>query len=132
MASLRLVSRFLRGPATATIPATGRLFSSAAGHHETPQIELEFVSASSGSDGQYSVEKATAESGEKRLRNIMLDNNIDLYASFRKVVNCGGRGLCGTCMVEKPDSWRLACQTTVGNKENSGKVVVQKMPQTKK
>jgi hypothetical protein len=25
--------------------------------------------------------------------------------------------------VQNPESWRLACQTTVGNKENSGKVV---------
>ncbi|OIT25088.1 protein plastid transcriptionally active 10 [Nicotiana attenuata] len=32
----------------------------------------------------------------------------------------------------KPESWRLACQTIVGNKENSGKVVVQRLPQWKK
>lgn len=25
--------------------------------------------------------------------------------------------------VQKPESWRLACQTIVGNKENSGKVL---------
>lgn len=28
---------------------------------------------------------------------------------------------CG-CFKQKPESWRLACQTIVGNKENSGKV----------
>ncbi|KNA15778.1 hypothetical protein SOVF_095010, partial [Spinacia oleracea] len=33
---------------------------------------------------------------------------------------------------KKPKSWRLACQTIVGNKENSGKVVVQRIPQWKK
>lgn len=27
--------------------------------------------------------------------------------------------------VQKPESWRLACQTIVGNKENSGKVCCQ-------
>ncbi|GAU15146.1 hypothetical protein TSUD_08840 [Trifolium subterraneum] len=49
-----------------------------------------------------------------------------------KLMNCGGGGSCGTCIVEKPESWRLACQTIVGNKENSGKVVVQRIPQWKK
>ncbi|ONL93437.1 2Fe-2S ferredoxin-like superfamily protein [Zea mays] len=65
-----------------------------------------------------------------------------LYRSQGKVMNCDGGGSCGTCIVEiidgkellnertstenrylkkKPDSWRLACQTIVGNKENSGK-----------
>nr|GEW64542.1 photosynthetic NDH subunit of subcomplex B 3, chloroplastic [Tanacetum cinerariifolium] len=68
-------------------------------------------------------------------------------------MNCGGGGSCGTCIVEvvegqellnertntelkylkkKPESWRLACQTIVGNKENSGKVIIQRLPQWKK
>ncbi|RZB68722.1 Photosynthetic NDH subunit of subcomplex B 3, chloroplastic [Glycine soja] len=106
-----------------------------------PEIELEFVG------------KAKAISGEKLLRNIMLDNKIELYATYGKLMNCGGGGSCGTCIVEilegkdllnertntefrylkkKPESWRLACQTIVGNKENSGKVVVQRIPQWKK
>lgn len=92
-------------------------------------------------------------SGEKLLRSIMQDNKIELYAAYGKVMNCGGGGSCGTCIVEildgrellndrtdtenkylkkKPESWRLACQTIVGNKENSGKVVVQRIPQWKK
>ncbi|EXC20788.1 hypothetical protein L484_007370 [Morus notabilis] len=97
----------------------------------------------------------------------MLDDKIELYATYvsqsppnstsrsshGKVMNCGGGGSCGTCIVEiidgrdllnertntelrylkkKPESWRLACQTIVGNKENSGKVVVQRIPQWKK
>ncbi|KAF3447209.1 hypothetical protein FNV43_RR12389 [Rhamnella rubrinervis] len=109
---------------------------------EKPEIELEFIAPKRGNDGSYPVEKVKAESGEKLLRNIMLENKIDVYTTFRKVANCGGRGLCGTCIVEvvdgtdllsertdkerrrlkrKPESWRLACQTMVGNKENSGK-----------
>ncbi|OMO80514.1 hypothetical protein COLO4_24048 [Corchorus olitorius] len=67
-----------------------------------------------GSDGSYPVDKAKAISGEKLLRNIMSENKIELYAAY------------------KPESWRLACQTIVGNKENSGKVVVQRLPQWKK
>ncbi|WVY91869.1 hypothetical protein V8G54_037383 [Vigna mungo] len=121
-----------------------------------PEIDLEFIGPKSGSDGKYPVEKAKAISGEKLLRNIMTDNKIELYATYGKLMNCGGGGSCGTCIVEiiegkdllnertntelrylkkacllslsnslhknKPESWRLACQTIVGNKENSGKV----------
>ncbi|MQL85580.1 hypothetical protein Taro_018100 [Colocasia esculenta] len=118
-----------------------------------PQIELEFVSPKPVADGSYQRQSAVADSGEKLLRNIMLDNKIELYAAYGKVMNCGGGGSCGTCIVEiidgkdllnertateerylkkKPGSWRLACQTIVGNKENSGKVMVQRLPQWKK
>ncbi|KAJ4707975.1 photosynthetic NDH subunit of subcomplex B 3, chloroplastic [Melia azedarach] len=120
---------------------------------ENPEIELEFIGPKAGSDGSYPVDRAKAISGEKLLRNIMLDNKIELYAAYGKAMNCGGGGSCGTCIVEiidgkdllnertntelrylkkKPESWRLACQTIVGNKENSGKVVVQRLPQWKK
>ncbi|OUZ99663.1 2Fe-2S ferredoxin-type domain [Macleaya cordata] len=120
---------------------------------EKPEIELEFIGPKPEGDGTYPVEKASAISGEKLLRNIMVDNKIELYATYGKVMNCGGGGSCGTCIVEiidgndllnertntelrylkkKPESWRLACQTIVGNKENSGKVVVQRLPQWKK
>ncbi|KAL3819056.1 hypothetical protein ACJIZ3_004961 [Penstemon smallii] len=120
---------------------------------EKPEIELEFIGPKPGSDGKYPVERTRAISGDKLLRNIMSDNKIELYAAYGKVMNCGGGGSCGTCIVEiidgkdllnertntelrylkkKPESWRLACQTIVGNKENSGKVVVQRLPQWKK
>uniref|UniRef100_A0A1D1YRN5 Chlorosome protein J n=1 Tax=Anthurium amnicola TaxID=1678845 RepID=A0A1D1YRN5_9ARAE len=118
-----------------------------------PQIELEFVSPKPEADGSYQRQSATVDSGEMLLRNIMLDNKIDLYATYGKVMNCGGGGSCGTCIVQiidgkellnertatenrylkkKPESWRLACQTIVGNKEDSGKVVVQRLPQWRK
>jgi hypothetical protein len=32
-------------------------------------------------------------------------------------------------LLQKPDSWRLACQTIVGDGENSGTVVIQAKPQ---
>ncbi|XP_043700936.1 photosynthetic NDH subunit of subcomplex B 3, chloroplastic [Telopea speciosissima] len=120
---------------------------------EKPEIELEFIGSKPGPDGSYPVERASAISGEKLLRNIMLDNKIELYGTYGKVMNCGGGGSCGTCIVEvidgedllnertntelrylkkKPQSWRLSCQTIVGNKENSGKVVIQSLPQWKK
>ncbi|KAI7747300.1 hypothetical protein M8C21_002971 [Ambrosia artemisiifolia] len=119
----------------------------------TPEIELQFIGPKVGSDGKYPVDRATAVSGEKLLRNIMKDYKLELYGTYGKLMNCGGGGSCGTCIVEvvegkellnertntelkylkkKPESWRLACQTIVGNKENSGKVVIQRLPQQKK
>ncbi|KAF0926249.1 hypothetical protein E2562_022077 [Oryza meyeriana var. granulata] len=110
-----------------------------------PQIDLEFVGPKAGADGSYPVDRAAAASGEKLLRDVMVENKIELYAPYGKVMNCGGGGSCGTCIVEivdgkellnertntenrylkkKPESWRLACQTIVGNKENSGKACV--------
>jgi len=68
------------------------------------------------------------------LREKALQNGIDLYTLKGKLMNCGGYGQCGTCVVEiteglenlsprtdfenkvlrkKPDSYRLACQTLV-------------------
>jgi ferredoxin len=68
------------------------------------------------------------------LRFKALENNIDLYTLTGKLMNCGGYGQCGTCIVEisegmenlsprtevenrklrkKPESYRLACQTLV-------------------
>ena len=68
------------------------------------------------------------------LREKALQNGVDLYTFKGKLMNCGGYGQCGTCIVEivaglenlsqktdfeqrvlrkKPDSYRLACQTLV-------------------
>ncbi|MGB3204993.1 MAG: 2Fe-2S iron-sulfur cluster-binding protein [Crinalium sp.] len=68
------------------------------------------------------------------LREKILQNGIDLYTLKGKLMNCGGYGQCGTCIVEiveglenlsprtefenrklkkKPESYRLACQAMV-------------------
>lgn len=68
------------------------------------------------------------------LRFKALENGIDLYTLMGKMMNCGGYGQCGTCIVEvvegmenlsprtevenrklkkKPATYRLACQTLV-------------------
>jgi ferredoxin len=78
------------------------------------------------------------------LREKSLQNGIDLYTFKGKLMNCGGYGQCGTCIVEivegmenlsertdfeqrmlkkKPDSYRLACQTLV-----NGPVTVKTKP----
>lgn len=84
------------------------------------------------------------ESGEQ-LRAAMIDAKVDLYTTWGKIWSCGGAGQCGTCIVDvvsssdaclsersatevkklkgKPASWRLACQTFVGDGETSGQSV---------
>ncbi|KAM3094875.1 2Fe-2S iron-sulfur cluster-binding protein [Phormidesmis sp. 146-35] len=68
------------------------------------------------------------------LRIKAIEHGIDLYTFKGKLVNCGGYGQCGTCVVEvveglenlsprtdfearklkkKPETYRLACQATV-------------------
>jgi ferredoxin len=68
------------------------------------------------------------------LREKALQNGIDLYTFKGKLMNCGGYGQCGTCIVEivegmdnlsprtevenrklkkKPATYRLACQSLV-------------------
>jgi ferredoxin len=68
------------------------------------------------------------------LREKAVQNQVDLYTFTGKMMNCGGYGQCGTCLVEvvegmsnlsprtevelrklkkKPESYRLACQTLV-------------------
>lgn len=78
------------------------------------------------------------------LRLKALENQIDLYKLVAKVMNCGGNGQCGTCVVEvvegldhlsprttpeerhlkkKPATYRLSCQTKV-----NGDVTVRTKP----
>lgn len=77
-------------------------------------------------------EVVAADGANLRLK--ALENGIDIYKFVGKMMNCGGYGQCGTCIVEvvegmenlsprtdvenrklkkKPDSYRLACQTLV-------------------
>jgi ferredoxin len=81
------------------------------------------------------------------MREKAIQNQIDIYTFKGKLMNCGGYGQCGMCTVEivdgmdnlsprtdfesrklakKPDSYRLACQTTV-----NGAVTVKTKPAKK-
>ncbi|XP_054784157.1 photosynthetic NDH subunit of subcomplex B 3, chloroplastic [Prosopis cineraria] len=119
---------------------------------EPPSIGFAFVSSVLLPDGTPDVQYRTACGGQK-LRNIMMDANIDLYGPYaRPLLNCSGGGTCATCMVEiiegkellsprtdkeneklkrKPKNWRLACQTTVGQADSTGMLVVQQLPEWK-
>lgn len=78
------------------------------------------------------------------LRYKAMENGIDIYTFVGKMMNCGGYGQCGTCVVEivegmenlsprtqveerklrkRPDNCRLACQTLV-----NGPVTVKTKP----
>ena len=82
------------------------------------------------------------------LRYKAMENDIDIYTFVGKMMNCGGYGQCGTCIVEVvdgmgnlsprtevekrklkkyPDSYRLSCQTMV-----NGPVSIRTKPQKKK
>jgi ferredoxin len=68
------------------------------------------------------------------LRLQAMQNNVDIYKLYGKMMNCGGYGQCGCCLVQvtegmenlspktdaenkllkkKPQDYRLACQTLV-------------------
>ncbi|KAF5207118.1 Photosynthetic ndh subunit of subcomplex b 3 protein [Thalictrum thalictroides] len=119
---------------------------------EPPSIDFAFVHSVLLPDGTPDVHIRSACGGQK-LRDIMLDSNIDLYGPYgRPLLNCAGGGTCGTCMVEvvegkellnyrtdkekeilkkKPKTWRLACQTIVGKPDSRGEVVIQQLPEWK-
>ncbi|KAL8113591.1 hypothetical protein AgCh_020790 [Apium graveolens] len=79
---------------------------------EKPIIELEFIGPKAGGDGNYPVDKVRELSGEKVLRSIMEDNKLELYAAYGKLMNCGGGGSCGTCIVEVIDGKDLLSERT--------------------
>ncbi|XP_047332863.1 photosynthetic NDH subunit of subcomplex B 3, chloroplastic [Impatiens glandulifera] len=116
-------------------------------------VKFAFVSSVLLPDGSPDVHFRSACGGPK-LRDIMMDLNIELYGPYsRPLLNCGGGGTCATCLVEvvegkqllsprteiekeklkkKPKNWRLACQTTViGTTESQDLVVIQQLPEWK-
>ncbi|KAJ8756117.1 hypothetical protein K2173_024664 [Erythroxylum novogranatense] len=119
---------------------------------EPPAVHIAFVHSVLLPDGTPDLHFRKACGGQK-LRDIMLDTNVELYGPYgRPLCNCAGGGTCGTCMVEvlegkhllnprtenekeklkkKPKNWRLACQTTVGTPESKGLLVIQQLPEWK-
>lgn len=93
--------------------------------------------------------KEVVASSGANLRIKAIENGIDLYTLMGKMMNCGGYGQCGTCVVEiveglehlsprtaieerrfrnKPENYRLACQVTL----TGGAVTVRTKPTGKK
>ncbi|CAF1934051.1 photosynthetic NDH subunit of subcomplex B 3, chloroplastic isoform X2 [Brassica napus] len=154
-------SSFLRSKHNATRAKTIRAINTAPASQppvaaepddEPPAVDFAFVHSVLLPDGTPDVHWRRACGGQK-LRDIMLDTNIELYGPYSKPLsNCAGVGTCATCMVEivngkellnprtdiekeklkrKPKNWRLACQTNVGNPDSTGLVVIQQLPEWK-
>jgi ferredoxin len=89
-------------------------------------------------------EKEVTAAAGANLRQKALENGIDIYTLKGKLMNCGGYGQCGTCVVNitegaeqlsprtdfenrklkrRPETCRLACQTLV-----NGSVTVETKP----
>lgn len=138
--------------AVGTVPEKHTDQSAKSSEDSPPSVKFAFVSSVLLPDGTPDVHFRSASGGQK-LRDIMLDSNIELYGPYaRPLLNCGGGGTCGTCIVEvvegkeilssrtekekeqlkrNPKNWRLACQTTVGKADSSGLVVIQQLPEWK-
>uniref|UniRef100_A0A0F7CYR5 Photosynthetic NDH subcomplex B 3 n=1 Tax=Erodium texanum TaxID=28960 RepID=A0A0F7CYR5_EROTE len=119
---------------------------------EPPCVDFAFVASVLLPDGTPDMRLRKGVGGQN-LRHFMMESNIELYGPYSRILlNCSGGGSCGTCMVEviegmellsrrtdkekeklkrKPKNWRLACQTTVGNPESRGLLVIQQMPEWK-
>ncbi|XP_068638960.1 photosynthetic NDH subunit of subcomplex B 3, chloroplastic [Aristolochia californica] len=134
--------------AEATAPET----ETTSAEEEPPSVDFAFVGSVLLPDGTPDIHYRSTCGGQK-LRDIMLDNQIDLYGPYKAALNnCAGGGSCGTCLVEvvagkellnrrtekereilkrKPKNWRLACQTIVGQEDSRGEVVIQTLPEWK-
>ncbi|XP_024022551.1 photosynthetic NDH subunit of subcomplex B 3, chloroplastic isoform X2 [Morus notabilis] len=98
-----------------------------------PSVDFAFFSSSLLPDGTPDVLLRRACGGQK-LRDIMLEANIDLYGPY--VIE--GKELLSPRtdkekekLKRKPKNWRLACQTKVGEPDSRGLVVVQQLPEWK-
>ncbi|MBD1825773.1 (2Fe-2S)-binding protein [Cyanobacteria bacterium FACHB-DQ100] len=96
---------------------------------ESPKPAFQSASINFVKEGK---EVVAAQGANLRIKAI--ENQVDLYTFGGKLMNCGGSGQCGTCIVEviegmenlsprtafeerklkkKPASYRLACQALV-------------------
>ncbi|CAL5400042.1 unnamed protein product [Camellia sinensis] len=89
---------------------------------EPPAVNFAFVSFVLLPDGTPDVHFRVACGGQK-LRDIMLDSNIELYGPYsRPLLNCGGGGTCGTCIVEVVEGKELLNPRTDKEKEKLKRV----------
>nr|KJB70435.1 hypothetical protein B456_011G072900 [Gossypium raimondii] len=85
---------------------------------EPPAVDFAFVHSVLLPDGTPDVHFRRACGGQK-LRDIMLDNNMELYGPYgRPLLNCAGGGTCGTCMVEVVEGKELLTPRTDKEKEH--------------
>ncbi|WMV44147.1 hypothetical protein MTR67_037532 [Solanum verrucosum] len=137
------------------VASSERSKEAVAHEEEEACVKFAFVSSVFLPDGTPDVQLRKACGGQK-LRDIMLDANVELYGPYaRPLLNCGGGGTCATCLVEvvegkellnprtdkenenlkrHPKNWRLACQAIVGKPDSRGMFVqmtIQQLPEWK-
>ncbi|MCD7468056.1 putative plastid ribosomal protein l11 [Datura stramonium] len=85
---------------------------------EEASVKFAFVSSVLLPDGTPDVQLRKACGGQK-LRDIMLDANVELYGPYaRPLLNCGGGGTCATCLIEVVEGKELLNPRTDKEKEN--------------
>ena len=45
------------------------------------------------------------------LRGALLDNDVEIYEGIHKLLNCQGKGLCGTCVIDVVEGAGLSDQS---------------------
>ncbi|KAF8407083.1 hypothetical protein HHK36_006208 [Tetracentron sinense] len=91
---------------------------------EPPSIDFAFVTSVLFPDGTPDIHIRSACGGQK-LRDIMLDTNIDVHGPYaRPLLNCGGGGTCGTCIVEVVEGNGLLSARTDKEKEILKRLIV--------
>lgn len=55
------------------------------------------------------------------LRQILVDNDIPLYEGIHNLINCRGKGLCGTCLIEVAEGAEKLSDASTYEKVRAGK-----------
>ncbi|XP_055821804.1 uncharacterized protein LOC129890251 isoform X2 [Solanum dulcamara] len=98
---------------------------------EEAYVKFAFVSSVLLPDGTPDVQLRKACGGQK-LRDIMLDANVELYGPYaRPLLNCGGGGTCATCLVEVVEGKELLNPRTDKENENLKRMTIQQLPEWK-
>jgi ferredoxin len=141
----------LRTTSTPTTGKPSRIFPLARGSPQSRRVAVASASSAAPLTVAVTVQQAGEPDvvlqieSDSQLRAAMIANKVDLYTTWGKVANCGGGGTCGTCIVDiraasdeclterspaeekklrgKPATWRLACQTFVGDGVTPGQTV---------
>ena len=59
------------------------------------------------------------------LRDVLVENDVNVYQNVARFVNCNGKQLCGTCIVEVKDGMKYTNRKTV---DEDGTLTLQKCP----
>lgn len=61
------------------------------------------------------------------LRQLALDNGVQLYSGVHKVLNCHGNGLCTSCEVEIPTAENMGARSGMENLQLKGRPLLRRL-----